>query len=157
MGILSSIGKLLKRVFEFIKKLLKKIWPIILIALIVLACMYGPALIPMITSGFSSFFGAISTGLGSMWSGLVSFGGSAMTWLKSTTGDFALSDWAKLAAGAYIIADPEGAIDKIGDVISAVVDAIPTWVWFAGGATLLIWLLKDKSSGSDTTVKLVKG
>jgi hypothetical protein len=165
---LSSLGKLLKKVLsklmDFIKKILKKLWPL----LIIIAIIYFAPL----TAGYLSSIGApsfltstftwvagnvtplLSTTLSSLWSGGKALLGSAY----SAFGAASTSTKLSLLSGAAALLAPEETAEFIGDVGSYIADTATTVlgaiagtlfsnpIILIGGGLALWWLLSSKDS-----------
>lgn len=139
-----------KKILNFLKKLLKWLLPILLIAGVV-AAVFFPSVLPLVGSYLSTAWSAVSGWVGSAFSSVASWGGSALTAIGSYLSSASFGEVIKLATGAAILVDPEGvgaglgnAAQGIGGAASSVVRAIPTAVWVGGGLLLAFLLLRDR-------------
>lgn len=156
MSVLSSLFNLVKRiiskVFSFVKKLFKRLWPILLIVALIY---FAPAIGPFLTSAglpsLGSFFSTMGTTmtpslvkfLSSVWSGVGSLGSSAWNAFSSLSFGTQLS----VATGAAALLAPEETADLIGEVVDTVGDiagdvlsATGMTPWLIGGGLLLLFL-----------------
>lgn len=147
----------LKSLLKSLWRLLKKIWPILLVAGLTLFLL-NPAL-----------FGAVVSWVGAGFSALISGIGSAFTWWTGLFEGLSFWEGAALAVGTAFLIDPEWAaktISEVGSSVGTVVGAVAGGAaagvlagvtnsgilpWALGG--LAIWLLLRKSdSGSERSV-----
>lgn len=170
MSIFSSIGRLFSKIFSFLKKLLKWLGPILIIIAIVIAVFF-PYLIPVIMGWVSTAWAAITTTLGgwisAAWGSISS--GASFLWTAMTewVGEASFMDVVKMAAGAAILIDPEGAADAAGSLIESVGEATggvigdvadalsPFFPWLIAGAVAYLVFTSDDEN--ETTVMVEKG
>lgn len=162
MSIFSSLGKLvkaiIKKVFNLLKKLFKKLWPLLLI---VAALYFGGPLIAgwLATAGAPAF-------LTTFFASAPAWIGTAATWLTSTAGSALSSAWtwfanapastqAAIALGTSYALAPEETADFVSEVGEGLVDlvtsVIPGWLWVAGAGVAAWWLL----AGNDKEERVV--
>jgi hypothetical protein len=107
MSFLSSLFDWFKDLFSGIWDWLKEHWLIVL--LVVLAvCLMNPALMS-----------AVWTWLSQSW---------IVTSLGAWFGEFALTDWLWFGAGIWFLADPQGAIETVTEIIADTIETIASAV-----------------------------
>lgn len=159
------LGRLFKKILAVLKKLFKWLGPLIII-IAILIVIFAPYLIPVIMGWLSTAWAAISGFAVTVWTTISGWISAAWGVLSSVAGDLwtagekwlAEASWGevlKLAAGAAVILNPEGAADALGSVVDTVGDFVakvagPLLPWIVGGA--LLWFLfkgdNDEPNGS---------
>lgn len=166
------MGRIFKKLLEFLKKILKVLGPLLIIAYI--ACwIFAPALIPIIHGWLSTAWTAISSAASTLWTTVSGWIGTAWKAIGSFAGGvwdaasgwLAEAEWSevlKLAAGAAIILNPEGVaegvgtvVDAVGDTIGTIVEkvAVPLLPWILGGVGL--WFLFRRRDDDDESSRPV--
>lgn len=177
MSIFSSLGKLLKAIFTklltLIKKILKAIWPILLIAAIIY---FAPAAVGFLTSAgapawLTGSFQWIATNLTP---GLM----SGLEWLTSGAGSLLSKGWTAfkglelgtqlaIVGGAAAAIAPEETADvleeagkTVGEVTGAVASGIGSalfsspWVLLAAGVAVWYFFIRDENDDEVTGDRL---
>lgn len=168
MSLLSGIKKLFSKIMDFLKKLLKWLGPIILVALIIIAIFF-PAMWAVVVQWASAAWTAVVSTVGgwltTAWGWLVSGAKGLWSIASSWLADASFTDVLKLAAGAAVILDPEGAADAIGSVVGGVVDAVgdvaeallgENWPWILAGGAAFYFLVWRKRDEGKTTLRIQK-
>lgn len=165
MGLLSSIWNLIKRIvkkiIDVVKKVLKALWPLILV---VAAIYFAPAIGAWFNSaGFTTlggWFTSIGTSitptlvgwLDSAWAGVASLGASTWTAFKGLS----LGTQAAIVTGAAAVLAPDETADVISDVgtivgevggslIGGAISGLPGWIWLAGAGLLFVLLSRNRN------------
>lgn len=143
----------LKSLLKSLWRLLKKIWPILLVAGLALFFL-NPALFSVITSWVGGAFTTMLSGLG-----------TAFTWWTGLFESLTFWEGAALAVGTAFLIDPEWAsktVSEIGSSVGSAVGAVASGTvggvfgaitdsgilpWAIGGFAL--WLLLRKGNGYD--------
>jgi phage-related protein len=168
MSILSSLGKLLKKIvskiLDLVKEIFKKIWPLILVIAIiyfapVLAGYLGSAGAPAFLTNAFTWVGAnvtplVTSGLSSLWSGastLISNGWSAFKAASMSTKLSVLSGAAALIApeetAEFIGEAAEFVVDTATGIVGSVAGALFSNPWvLVGGAVALYFLLRKNKT-----------
>lgn len=152
-SLMNLIKKIVKKVVDLVKKLFKKFWPLLLVvALIYFAPVIAPFLTQIGLPTLGSFFSSIATGvtptltkaLSWAWSGV---SGAAKSGWTAFSG-LSLGTQASVVAGAAALIAPEETADllsevvsTVGDGVTALLEAVPSSVWWLAGGALALWLL----------------
>lgn len=150
------MGNLFKKMLNSILKFLKKFWWVLVIIIIILA-IYFPTVLPAIWAWIQNAWTVVTGWLGTLWSTVGSWASSAWTAAQGWVASASFGDVLKLAAGAAVLLDPEGVADGIGGIISDVVEAIPSAVWWGLGALAVWWLWPKGDDASNGSVMIYDG
>lgn len=163
MSFLSGIGKLFKKIFAAIKKLLKWLGPLLIIIAIIIAIFF-PYLIPVIMGWISAAWTAVATTVGGWisagWGWLVSAGSTLLSNASSWVSEASFADVLKVATGAAVLLNPEGVAEGAGSIIGAIGEVVadvlgPSMPWIIIGLAAYLLLTRDKKE--EQVVRLEQG
>lgn len=171
MSLLGSLGDLIKalikKIVDFVKKLFKKLWPLILLVVVVI---YAPVIGGWLSANGATWLGSafswvgtnvtpwVSSTLSSIWSGAKALAGKAWSAFKGLE----LGQQASIITGASALLAPEETAAVLGEAASLATDL---FLATAGGIVSSVlsnpialvalgvgayWLLGGFSSSSDT-------
>lgn len=158
-------GRLFDKIFEVIKKILKWLGPLAIIVYI-LIWIFAPYLIPIIHAWLATAWAAIQafaatawatigSWLSSAWTIISSWGGAAWDAASGWVAEASFGEVLKLATGAAIILNPEGAAEGIGTIIESIGSVVkdilgPYLPWVLGG--LALWFFWPSGDNEETVV-----
>lgn len=185
MSIFSAIGKLFKKIWAAIMKMLKWLLPIIIIILVIIAIFF-PYLLPVIWGWVATAWTAVSTAATAAWGAVSSWVATGWQWLTTAASaiwnaggevastawsaasewvaEASLSDVLKLATGAAVILNPEGVGSAIGNIVEGAAEAVGKVLkavgplgWAAIAAGVYFFFIRDDEKETRLSITQVPG
>jgi len=106
------------KIKDFLKKLMKWLVPLIIVALIVLAVFFPPAF-AVVSAYMATAWSAVSGWAATAWTAISNGAGAVITAATEYVSGLSFAETVKMALGAAIILDPEGVADAAGSLVES--------------------------------------